>query len=82
VSFAIANNLLALNTKAIDLRISPRATATTCNNFENLKDGFFGMKHHERYSITIPENPPKDKWGVMAKSWANVVTSKTKVCSN
>jgi hypothetical protein len=38
--FAIANNLLAPSTKAINLKISPQATAsTTWNNYENPKDG-------------------------------------------
>jgi hypothetical protein len=69
MSFAIANNLLASNTKATDLRISPQVTtATVWNNFENLEDGSSGMKHPERCSYTIPKNPPKDKWGTMAKA--------------
>jgi hypothetical protein len=63
VSFAIANNLLTPNIRAIDLRISPQAivVVTTWNNFKNLKDGSFNMKHLERYSYTIPKNPPEDK---------------------
>lgn len=46
MSFAIANNLITLNTRATDLEISPRVTLVTIwNNFENLKDEPFGMKH-------------------------------------
>jgi hypothetical protein len=29
------------------------------------------MKHLERCSYTIPENLFKNKWGVVAKAWAN-----------
>jgi hypothetical protein len=52
----------------------------TWNNFENLEDGSFGMKHFERCSYTIPKNPSKDKWGVVVKVWANKVLSMTKLC--
>jgi hypothetical protein len=49
MSFAIANNLLAPNIIAIDLRISPRATMTkTWNNFENPEDVSSGMNHPEK----------------------------------
>jgi hypothetical protein len=68
MSFTIANNLLAPNTKATDLKISPRTITTIQNNSENLEDGSFDMKHFERYSYTIPKSPPKDKWGVMIKA--------------
>ncbi len=41
MSFAIANNLLAPNIRAIDLRISPRAIAPVgYNSFENFEDGY------------------------------------------
>jgi hypothetical protein len=63
MSFAIANNQLVPNTKATNLRVSPRTTTTTQNNFENLKDGSFSMKHFERCSYTILESPSKNKWG-------------------
>ncbi len=50
-SFAIANNLLVLNARAIDLGISPRALTTTAwNNFENLKDRSSSMKHPKKCS--------------------------------
>jgi hypothetical protein len=45
----VTNNLIALNIKATNLRISPQAT-TTWNNFKNLEDEFSGMKQHERCS--------------------------------
>jgi hypothetical protein len=49
--FAIANNLLAPNIKAINLKVSPWAiVAAISNNFENLEDGSFGMKHLEKCS--------------------------------
>ncbi len=60
MSFAIANNLLTPSTRATNLGISPQVlTIVTWNNFENLKDGFFGMKHPERCSYIILKNPPK-----------------------
>jgi hypothetical protein len=74
MSFTIANNMLAPNIRAIDLKTSPWATTTTAwNNFKNLKDGSFGMKHPKRCSSTIPHNPPKHKWGVMAKAYVNKI---------
>jgi hypothetical protein len=83
VSFAIANNLLTPSNRAIDLGISPQTTTTTIwNNSENLKDGSFGMKHHKRCSYTILKSPPKDKWGIMAKAWANKNLSRIKMCSS
>jgi hypothetical protein len=82
MSFAIANNLLALSIKAINLRIPPQAIVTTTyNNFKSIEDGSFGMKQHERCSYTIFESPPENKWGVVGKAWVNKVLSKTKVCS-
>jgi hypothetical protein len=82
VSFTIANNLLAPNTRAINLRISPKTIITTTwNNFENFENESFGMKRPKRYSYTILESPPEDKWGVMAKVWANKVVSRKKKCS-
>jgi len=64
MSFAIANNLLAHNTKATDLGISPQTImAVAWNNSENLKDGSSSMKHLEICSYTILEKPPKNKWG-------------------
>jgi hypothetical protein len=46
MSFAIANNLLAPNTKAIDLGISPQLImAIARNNSKDFKDGSFSMKH-------------------------------------
>ncbi len=82
VSFTIANNLLAPSTKAIDLGISPRTIVTIAwNNFKNFEDGSFGMKRPKRYSYTILDNPPEDKWGVIAKAWANKVVSRKKMCS-
>jgi hypothetical protein len=82
VSFAIANNLLAPNIRAIDLKISPQTTITTTwNNFENLEDGSSSMKHFEKCSNTIPGNPPEDKWRVVAKAWINITLSRTKMCS-
>jgi hypothetical protein len=81
VSFAIAINPLAPSIRATGLGSSPRATTTTAwNNFENHEDGSFGLKHHEKCSYTIPKSPLKEKWGVMAKVWANKVLSKTKMC--
>ncbi len=82
MSFAIANNLLTPNTKAINLRISPWETiATTYNNSKNLEDGSFGMKHLNKCSYTIPDFPSKNKWGVVVKVWVNKALSITKVCS-
>jgi hypothetical protein len=50
VSFTIVNNLPALSTKAIDLRISPHVTiVATWNNSKNLKDESFGVKHPKRF---------------------------------
>jgi hypothetical protein len=81
MSFAIANNLLTPSNRATDLGISPPTTTLIAwNNFENPKDGSFGMKHHERYSYTILESPPKDKWGIMAKAWANKILSRIRMC--
>jgi hypothetical protein len=48
--YAMANNLLTSNTKVIDLGISPWATITTWNNYENLEDGSSGMKHPKKCS--------------------------------
>jgi hypothetical protein len=66
MSFIITNNLLTPNTKARPKDIP------TCNNnlenFENPKDGSFGMKHLKSCSYTIPKNPSKDKWGAVAKA--------------
>jgi len=53
---------------------------STWNNFENPEDGSSGMKHFKKCSYTIPKSPPKDKWGAMAKDWANIILSMTKVC--
>jgi hypothetical protein len=50
MSFASANNLLALSTKAIDLGISPWETTIVWNNFENPEDGFSSMKHPKKCS--------------------------------
>jgi hypothetical protein len=52
----------------------------TWNKYENLEDESFGLKHLEKWSYTIPESPPKDKQGTMAKAWANKILSRTKVC--
>jgi hypothetical protein len=83
MSFAIANNLIAPNTRATNLRRSPQAIiATTWNNFENLEDVSSSMKHPERCSYTILENPFEDKWGVVVKAWANKVLYRTKMCSS
>jgi hypothetical protein len=38
------------------------------------------MKHFEKCSYTILENPPKDKQGTMVKAWANIVVFMKKVC--
>jgi hypothetical protein len=79
--FAIANNLLAPSTRAIDLRIFPRTIIViTWNNFKNLEDGSSSMKHPDRCSYTILESPHEDKWGAMVKAWANKVLSKIKMC--
>jgi hypothetical protein len=49
LSFTIAINLLTPSTKAADLEISPRTiVAATWNNYENLEDGSFSMKHPKR----------------------------------
>jgi hypothetical protein len=81
VSFVIANNLLAPNTKATNLGISPLATTSpTWNNSKNPEDGSFGMKHRKRCSYTILENPFEDKWAIMVRAWENKVLSKTKMC--
>jgi hypothetical protein len=37
------------------------------------------MNHPNRYSYIILESPPKDKWGVVVKVWANIILSRTKV---
>jgi len=69
MSFAIANNLLAPNIRAIDLRISPWAiTLITYNSFEKFEDGSFGMKHLEKCSLTIPDSSFEGKWEVVAKT--------------
>jgi hypothetical protein len=82
MSFAIVNNLLAPNIRAIDLRIFQWATIVIAwNNSKNLKDGSSNMKHPERCSYTIPNIPPKDKCRTVVKAWANRILSKTKVCS-
>jgi len=82
VSFAIANNLLTPSTKATDLGISSWTIITTIwNNFENPEDGSSSMKHLEICSYTIPKNPLDDKWGTKAQAWANIILSKTKMCS-
>ncbi len=83
MSFAIPNNMLTPSTKATNQGISPRTTTTVAQNkYENPKNGSFSMKHLEKCSYTIPKNPHKDKWGVMAKVWANKLLSKTKICSS
>jgi len=77
----IANNLLAPYTKATNARISPWATTKLIwNNSKNLEDGSSGTKHLERYSYTIPKNPPQDQWGAVAKAWANKILTMTKMC--
>jgi len=79
--FTIANDLLTLNTRATDLRITPQAIVVGAwNNFENLKDGSSGIRHPERCSYVILDNPLEDKWGVVVKAWVNRILSKTKVC--
>ncbi len=80
MSFSIANNLLTPSIKATDLKITPQATTTIWNNFENPKDGSSSMKHLSRCSYTIPETPFENKWGVVAEVWANKNISKTKMC--
>jgi hypothetical protein len=67
------------NTKAANLGMSPQAIAAW-NNFENPKDRFSGTKHPNKCSNTILESPPKNKWGTMAKAWANKILSKRKLC--
>jgi len=77
MSFAIANNMLA-----IDLGISPQTTMTTTwNNSKNPEDGSSNMNHPKKCSYTILESLPENKWGVVVKAWANKVLSKTKMCS-
>ncbi len=49
MSFAIINNLLTPNIKAIDFKISPQATITT-TTWNNSEDGFSSMKHLEKCS--------------------------------
>jgi hypothetical protein len=51
---------------------------TTWNNSKDPDDGSFSMKHPKKCSYTILKNPFKDKWGIMAKAWANKVLSKIK----
>jgi hypothetical protein len=69
MSFAIANNLLAPNIKAIDLRISPWAiTLITYNSFEKFENGSFGMKYFEKCSLTILDSPFEGKWEILAKT--------------
>jgi hypothetical protein len=64
VSFAIANNLLAPSTKATDLGTSLQAIVVGAwNNFENLEDGSFGMKHHDKMLIYHPRKPTQRKMG-------------------
>jgi hypothetical protein len=83
VSFTIGNNCLAPSIRAINLKISPWAIVIVAwNNFENLEDGSSGMNHPKRCSYTVPENPHEGKWGGMAKAWANIILSRTKVCSS
>jgi hypothetical protein len=45
MSFTIANNLLAPNTKAVDIGISPRTTTIAWNTSKNVEDGLFSMNH-------------------------------------
>jgi hypothetical protein len=81
ISYAIVNNMLPPSIRATNLGISPQATtSTTWNNFENLEDASSGLKHPKRCSYTILESPPKDKWGAMAKAWANKILCNTKMC--
>jgi hypothetical protein len=81
MSFAIANNLLTPNIKAINPRIFPRTIAVIAwNNFGNLEDGFSSMKHPKKCSYTILESPVEDKWGEMVKVWANKFLSRIKMC--
>ncbi len=81
MSFTIANNLLTPSIKVTDLGISPQTTIeTTWHNSENLEDGFSGMKHPERCSYTILENPLENKWGTMVKAHVNIILSRTKMC--
>jgi hypothetical protein len=69
--------------RATDLGITPRATkAIAWNNFGNLEDGSFNMKHLKRCSYTIIEIPPEYKWGEVAKAWVNKILFRTKVCSS
>jgi hypothetical protein len=78
--FAITNNLLTPSIRAIDLKISLQTiVVTTCNNFEKLTDGSFGVKHPERCSFIIPKSPFENKWGAVAKALANIVLFKTKM---
>jgi hypothetical protein len=69
VSFTIANNLLAPNTKATNLGISLWVTTTIAwNNSKNLEDGTLCMKHPKKCSQTILNRPPKNKWKVVVKA--------------
>jgi hypothetical protein len=79
-AFTITNNLLAPTIRATNLRITPQAIAY--NNSKNFKDGASSMKHLEKCSYTIPKNPPENKWGIVAKVWANTVLFKTKMFSS
>ncbi len=65
-AIAIANNLLAPNTKAIDLRICPQIITTIVwNNFENLEDGSFGRNNLKNVHISSEKAHLKtngEKW--------------------
>jgi hypothetical protein len=51
MSFTITKKLLAPNTRATNLRISPWATKIIAyDNSENPEDGSFNMKHPKRCS--------------------------------
>jgi hypothetical protein len=82
MSFVIVNNMLTPSIRATNLGISSRVTITTIwNNFENLEDESFNMKHLERCSYTILESPFENKWGTVVKAWVNKVLFRTIVCS-
>jgi len=54
-------------------------TISTWNNSESFEDGFSSMKHFKRCSNIIPKSPFENKWGIMAKAWANRILFRTKV---
>jgi len=43
-------------------------------------DGFSNTKHPKRCSYIILESSPKDKWGIVAKAWENIMKNSGQKC--